>query len=164
MGEMLDLMSHSNTETERLGKKLGELLRPGDVVSLEGGLGVGKTCLARGIAAGLRVTDPVRSPSFTLVNEYAGTIPMFHIDLYRVEGKGELATVGLDEYLDKEGVAVIEWPERAGSLLPEQNLTVTIEWEDETDRRLLIQPHGKRYEDIVAQLRAKLQVGRKPCS
>lgn len=164
MSEILDLMSHSNAETERLGKKLGELLRPGDVVSLEGGLGVGKTCLARGIAAGLRVTDPVRSPSFTLVNEYAGKVPMYHIDLYRVEGKGELATVGLDEYLDKEGVVVVEWPERAGSLLPRHNLTITIEWEDETDRRILMDPHGTRYEEILEQLRARLQGGRKPCS
>jgi tRNA threonylcarbamoyladenosine biosynthesis protein TsaE len=130
----LRLVSQSSAETVAIGRRLGRCLRRGDVVVLSGVLGAGKTTLAQGIAEGVGVADYVTSPTFTLVNEYrpapsARHPPLYHIDLYRTAGTAEALDLGLDEYLagPSQGVAVIEWAERAPEALPEEHLLVRLE-------------------------------------
>lgn len=106
--------THSPEETHHLGERIGRLLKAGDIVLLFGDLGAGKTTLTQGIARGMGVGEDeyVRSPSFTLVNQYRGRIPAFHIDLYRIESPGELDDLGLEDALGREGVAIVEWAEK----------------------------------------------------
>jgi tRNA threonylcarbamoyl adenosine modification protein YjeE len=106
------LRSHSVAETQRLGARLGALLEPGDVVLLHGDLGAGKTAFTQGIAAGMGVTTTVNSPTFTILKEYFGRLPLFHFDLYRIESPEEVQTLGFEDYFDSDGVSVIEWAER----------------------------------------------------
>lgn len=146
----LDFISHGPPQTERVGQRLGELLRRGDLVLLVGTFGVGKTHLAKGVARGLGSADLVTSPSFVLVNEYrAGAVPIYHVDLYRIAEEGELATIGLEELWDGDGVCLIEWPERAQSIIPGDHLAVFIEHLSETKRRIRLVPHGRRYVELV---------------
>ena len=123
----MELISHNEAETEALGFRLAEKLKPGDLVALQGGLGVGKTAFTRGIARGLGITARVTSPTFTIVNEYAGTPPLFHFDLYRLTGPDELEPIGFYEYLDRGGVSVIEWSEVLGDELPTDAVIVALE-------------------------------------
>jgi tRNA threonylcarbamoyladenosine biosynthesis protein TsaE len=110
---MATLISHSPAETESLGERWGREAKPGLVIGLSGDLGAGKTQLVKGIARGLGVTARVHSPTFTLVNEYGGgRLKLFHLDLYRLETREQIIGAGLEEYLQPEGVAVIEWAER----------------------------------------------------
>ncbi len=121
------LLSHSETETFEAGRALASGLRPGDVVLLRGKLGMGKTVLARGIAAGLGVPPAeVHSPTFTLVNQYSGRLPVHHVDLYRIEGPRDLDELGLEGILEGDGVVVVEWAERLGPYRVEDALEVTI--------------------------------------
>lgn len=117
----------SEKETFALGRDLAGGLRAGDVVLLQGDLGMGKTVLARGLAAGLGVPEEdVRSPTFTLINLYQGRLPVYHIDLYRIDEPTELQELGLEEILGADGVAIVEWPERLGSYYPPRGLLITI--------------------------------------
>jgi tRNA threonylcarbamoyladenosine biosynthesis protein TsaE len=109
----VELRSASVEETRRLGQLLGTLVQPGDVVLLEGNLGAGKTALAQGIGRGLGIADAVNSPTFTILKEYAGRLPLYHFDLYRIDDPDELFSLGFEDYLDGEGVCVVEWAERA---------------------------------------------------
>lgn len=111
--------SASAAETEAFGRRLAADLQPGDVVALHGDLGAGKTHLVRGVAAGLGVPPAeVSSPTFTLVHEYMGAVPVVHIDAYRIEHPEEMRRLGFDEYLDGEAVVLVEWPERIAPVLP----------------------------------------------
>jgi len=123
-------------ETFQAGERIGSSLRPGDVVAITGPLGAGKTILVKGIAASLSVTDPVTSPTFTLIAEYDGRLPLFHVDLYRIGSALEFDLLGLDDYFDEDGVTVIEWSDRAGSSLPERTISVTIEIDQDGNRVL----------------------------
>lgn len=145
----IDFISHSAGQTQRLGVRLGELLEAGDVVLLQGGLGAGKTVFAQGIAQGLGVQDPVTSPTFTLIHEYEGRLPLYHVDLYRLAGDLEAGAIGLEEYLWGEGVTLIEWAERATALLPSEYMTVALRPVAETKRAIRIEPTGTRYERLV---------------
>lgn len=110
---MATFISHSPAETESLGENWGRALERGMVIGLTGDLGAGKTQLVKGLARGLGITARVHSPTFTLVNEYSGgRLKLFHLDLYRLETRGQILSAGLDEYLQPDGVAVIEWAER----------------------------------------------------
>ncbi len=149
--DALDLISHSSLHTERLGERLAGALRPGDVVALFGELGTGKTVLARGIARGLGVTSVVSSPTFVLVNEYEGPVPMYHVDFYRLR-PDELANVGWEEYLSLGGVTVIEWPERAPVDLPPERLDIELEHVADTKRRIRLVPHGRRASEILGAI------------
>ena len=120
---VLDIISHNVAQTIRLGQRLGELLRPGDLILLLGDFGTGKTHLIKGIAQGLGSADLVNSPSFVLINEYRagpqhGRMPIFHADLYRIEDADELAGIGLEEAWAGDGVCLIEWAEQAGGRIP----------------------------------------------
>ena len=131
--------TNSPAETERLGQPLGKLLEPGQVVALQGPLGAGKTALIRGIARGLGVTEPVTSPTYTIVNEYStGRVPLFHFDMYRLSGPEDLFDIGWEDYLDRDGVCVVEWSERVLDAL-EQPVSVCIEkLERENARKITI--------------------------
>lgn len=150
-GNTLDFFSHSAEQTRRLGWRLGRLVEPGDIVLLRGPLGAGKTQFAQGIARGLGVEQVVRSPTYTLVSVYDGDrMRLYHVDLYRVEGDADIATVGVEEYVAYEdGVVVVEWPDRAREWLPAEALTVELQHVDETKRRMIITATGERYEDLL---------------
>ncbi len=150
-GNTLDFFSHSPEQTRRLGARLGQLLQPGDLILISGPLGAGKTLFVQGIAEGLGVREHVRSPTFTLVNEYhSGRIPLYHVDLYRLNGHADLATVGVEEYLERaDGVVVVEWPERAPAWFPLAALHVRLEHVDDQKRRVVMEGKGERYKALV---------------
>jgi len=119
-----ELQSASPEETERAGETLAARLRPGSVVALVGDLGAGKTCFIRGLARGLGVNQIVSSPTFVLVNQYQGRLPVFHVDAYRTESLAELLDLGLDEYIGGDGVTVVEWADKLPALLPAHTIWV----------------------------------------
>ena len=147
--QTLDFISHSETQTRRLGVRLARLLQPGDVLALVGDLGSGKTRWVQGVCRGLEVTDPVVSPSFTLVNEYQGHWPVYHIDLYRLAEASEALTFGLEDYLYGSGICLIEWADRAQDLLPAAYLTIELYHLEETKRRVVLRPHGARFVSLL---------------
>ncbi|MCS6940607.1 MAG: tRNA (adenosine(37)-N6)-threonylcarbamoyltransferase complex ATPase subunit type 1 TsaE [Roseiflexaceae bacterium] len=155
---VLDFVSHSVAQTMRVGQRLGELLRRGDVVALRGDLGTGKTHLIKGIVLGLGSTDTVNSPSFVLINQYRagaqhGRMPIYHADLYRIERLAELHGVGLEEALNGDGVCLIEWADRAEALLPDERLDIHLSHLSETKRVVRFTPHGRRYEELIDTLK-----------
>ncbi|MEE9202619.1 MAG: tRNA (adenosine(37)-N6)-threonylcarbamoyltransferase complex ATPase subunit type 1 TsaE [Dehalococcoidia bacterium] len=150
----VEVVSHSAEDTQRLGRLLGEQAWPGEVVLLVGELGAGKTCLAQGVAQGLGITEPVLSPSFVILRQYTGRLPLYHIDLYRIERLDEVADLGLDDYLYGDGVSLVEWAERGEGLFPPQHLLIELELLSETRRRLRLHPRDGRYPEAVEQLRA----------
>ncbi|HEV8534991.1 MAG TPA: tRNA (adenosine(37)-N6)-threonylcarbamoyltransferase complex ATPase subunit type 1 TsaE [Candidatus Limnocylindria bacterium] len=153
----IDLVSHSSLHTERLGERLGRAARPNDVFALSGELGTGKTVLARGVASGLGI-DPtdISSPTFIILREHGGgRLPFFHIDLYRLEG-ADLANTGWEECLDAGGVTVIEWPDRAGTALPDDRLEVRLEHIADTKRRVVITATGPRSAALVEEVQSSV--------
>ncbi len=131
------VVTQSAKETRALGERLAGSLKAGDVVLLEGDLGAGKSELARGVAAGLGVTETVTSPSFTILNVYeSGKVPLYHFDWYRLEDAGELYELGMDEYLGGDGIALVEWPDRCPDAVPEDCLRIRITAEGEHTRRI----------------------------
>jgi tRNA threonylcarbamoyladenosine biosynthesis protein TsaE len=145
---MATCISHSPQETEALGERWGRTATAGLVIALSGDLGAGKTQLVRGIARGLGVTSRVHSPTFTLVNEYGGgRLKLFHLDLYRLETPEQIHSAGIEEFLQPDGVAVIEWAERlpdfaAGTARLEKMARVNIEVVSETERRIVYENVG----------------------
>ena len=137
----MEYRSRGVEETEALGERLGARLSPGDVVACRGDLGAGKTAFTRGLARGLGCTGRVTSPTFTIVNEHQGRVPLFHFDWYRLGGEEELFDIGWEEYLARGGVCAVEWSERAWSLLPPETVYVSICRcaEDENWRRITIE-------------------------
>jgi tRNA threonylcarbamoyladenosine biosynthesis protein TsaE len=139
--------------TRAAGTRLGRAAEPGDVVCLFGELGAGKTQLAKGIAAGLGVSDTVSSPSFVLMAEYQGRLPLFHIDLYRLAGAADALAGGLIDDRQASGITVIEWAERLGDWLPAARLDVRIEGTGDDPRRLELRPTDARHEQLAAAAR-----------
>jgi tRNA threonylcarbamoyladenosine biosynthesis protein TsaE len=151
---VIDFISHSPAQTERIGGRLGEQLRAGDLILLRGPFGAGKTHLVKGIARGMGATAMVTSPSFVLVNEYqAGPrhehLTIYHVDLYRLAAAAEVESIGLDEIWAGMGVCVIEWPEQAEMVLPAEHLTIHFRHLNETKRILRCVPSGARYHEIL---------------
>ena len=135
----MEYLSHSPEETEHIGEMLGKRLSGGTVLALRGGLGVGKTAFTRGLARGLGYTGRVTSPTFTIVNEYDGATPLFHFDMYRLDGEDDLFDIGWDDYLARGGVCAVEWSERIDSALPPDTLTVSIaRGENDNDRIITV--------------------------
>ena len=151
---ILELTSNSPEETHRLGIRIGELAMAGDVLLLTGKLGAGKTCLTQGIARGLGIEENTPSPSFVLVREFCGRLPLYHMDLYRLDNPDEIADLGVDDYLYGEGVCAIEWAEKGLSLMPPQYMLVKIEYAGENRRRFRFKPQGKRYIEMMDKLKA----------
>ncbi len=155
----LKIVTRSPEETLELGKRLGKLAQAGDVILLKGNLGAGKTCLTQGIVWGLGSQEYALSPTFVLMREMRGRLPVYHIDLYRLDSLAEISDLGLDEYLHGGGVCVIEWAEKGLPVLPAEHLLIDIEYRGDTSRSLEFVPHGGRYERLVRGLReAKLAV------
>jgi tRNA threonylcarbamoyladenosine biosynthesis protein TsaE len=148
----MEWVTQTEEETRAVGEALGRRLGPGDVVCLEGPLGAGKTTLAQGIARGLEVEDVVNSPTFTLVQEYAGRLPIFHLDVYRLGGPEEAADLAIPEMIAAGGVLMIEWPERIGPLLPADRLTIHLQ-PDGDARRLTAAAHGPRAASVLERVK-----------
>ena len=142
--ETVDFDSRSPAETVELGRSVAKLLHPGDVIALTGELGTGKTCLTKGIAQGLEVPAHqfVRSASFVLVNRYDGVYPIWHIDAYRLDNPLDFVALGYEELVDSECIAVIEWAERAGELLPARAIRIALEHIAPTERQIRIDFSG----------------------
>lgn len=157
----MKLYSDSPEQTIRVGKALGALLHPGSVVCMEGDLGAGKTHFAKGVALGLDIEDHITSPTFTLINEYEGRLPLYHVDAYRLNNEDEAYELGLEEYIYGMGATLIEWPSRVGQFLPDEYLTVMInvcELETET-RELNFLAKGSKYFKLVEELEASVYSG-----
>ena len=141
--------SLSPAETRRLGRQLASFLAAGDVVFLQGELGAGKTCFAQGIGAGLKVIEAVKSSSFVLVNEYGGRLHVYHADLFRLEDPHQVFELGLEENA-RDGLLLVEWPDRAPQELPPDHLMVRFESTGARSRRIAFEAVGARYGDILA--------------
>jgi tRNA threonylcarbamoyladenosine biosynthesis protein TsaE len=140
------MTSTSANATQALGEQVGRCLQAGDVVCLYGELGSGKTVFVKGLATGLGVSREavVRSPSFVLIHRYPGRVPLYHVDLYRLEGPADVEDIGLRELLGGEGVAVIEWAEKLGAALPTARLDVMLQYVDADTRCIALRPLGDR--------------------
>lgn len=141
-------------QTQTLGAILGRTAEAGDVVTLEGPLGAGKTALTQAIARGLEV-DPriyVTSPTFGLLHEYQGRIPLYHMDLYRLAGEDEIEALGFPEYFYGSGLTVIEWPERLGSLMPAERLHIELVISGEASRTANLTGHGSAWQKKLAEI------------
>ena len=150
----LSITSSSVEQTIELGRLIGGNLKEGDVVALIGQLGSGKTYLTKGIAEGLGVTDKraVKSPSFVLINEYHGRVPVYHIDAYRLQDSADMFSLGCDEIFWGNGVSIIEWADRIASCLPAEYLKITISIISPSARHIKICAYGERYECVVERL------------
>ena len=149
----LELISHSPEQTQKFGVCIGELALAGDTFLLVGALGTGKTCLTQGIAWGLNIKEYALSPSFVIVRELYGRLPLYHIDLYRLDHIEEVAELGLDDYLYGNGVCVVEWAEKGLDILPTEHLLIEIGYLSNTERSFQLKPNGQRYLEIIAQLK-----------
>lgn len=157
----IDMRVKSEEEMEWLGRQLGGLLQAGDLVCLSGELGAGKTTFTRGIAGGLDYKGRVNSPTFTLMNVYQGRVPVYHFDFYRL-GTGDLADLGLEDYLEGEGVCIVEWPQVGQEVLPVEALWAEIQLEeDDYDRPRLVHLRGRglRCRAVVERLKEIVAAG-----
>ncbi len=152
--DKLILKTDSADETFFLGEQLAALVEPGDVFAVSGELGAGKTVLARGLARGLGVAGPIKSPTFTLINEYSGRLPFYHLDVYRLSGPAEMADLGGEEYFYGSGVTLVEWAERVAEILPPERLEIRMEIVpgEENARKITLLPRGERYRRLVEEL------------
>jgi len=148
----LTIISKSPEETKKLGEDIGKLVRAGDLLAFYGELGAGKTCFIQGISQQLEVKDYVTSPSFTIINEYRGKIPIYHFDLFRLNNAEEILELGYKEYFYGEGLTVIEWAEKIEEYLPKEHLKIDIKFEDHYKRTITFIPQGDRFEKILKEL------------
>lgn len=153
----LEFVSRSPEQTQRLGARLGALLKGGDIVCLEGPLGSGKTCLAQGIGRGWGVSQTLISPTFVLVREYtrpADGVRLYHVDLYRISGAAEALGLGMEEFLgDERAVVVVEWAERARPLMPPEHLWIRLGMSGAAHRTLHFTAHGERHAALLQDFR-----------
>ncbi|MBH0159064.1 tRNA (adenosine(37)-N6)-threonylcarbamoyltransferase complex ATPase subunit type 1 TsaE [Fictibacillus sp. 5RED26] len=140
----------SAEETMSFAEKLGSILQKGDVLTLAGDLGAGKTTFTKGLAKGLGVTRTVNSPTFTIIKEYSGRLPLYHMDVYRLEDSDE--DLGFDEYFSGEGVCVVEWAVFIEDYLPEERLELVISHKGDDEREIKLKPIGSRYEERVKEI------------
>ena len=133
-----EIITHSATETEEAGKSLAEKTIPGTVIAMRGDLGAGKTAFVRGFASALGVSERVTSPTFTIVNEYDGKIPIFHFDMYRLSGSDELFEIGWEDYIARNGVCIVEWSENTDDIFDSSTVIVSIEKLSDYDRKITV--------------------------
>lgn len=163
-GYTLNCISHSVEQTQRLGMRLGELLRGGELILFEGQLGTGKTTFTQGLALGLDITENINSPTFTILKEYVGQSrparvgyparvgpALYHFDLYRLDDPAEIFDLGFDDYFYGDGVCIVEWADRADLFWPADHLRVRLKTLSETKRGLLFIATGTRYCELLRQ-------------
>lgn len=164
----LDIISHSLTQTQRLGMRLGDLMRGGELILLDGQLGTGKTTFTQGLAQGMGITEVINSPTFTLLKEYYAPLPtqqsgsgaqhstrkglaLYHFDLYRLDDPEEMIDLGFEDYFYGSGVCVVEWAEKADALWPAERLNIRLKMLSETKRGVLFIATGTRYCELLRQ-------------
>ena len=158
---VLNIVSGSPGYTRKLGKRIGELAEAGDVVLLVGELGAGKTCLTQGIARGLGIDEKVVSPTFVLLREYRGRLPLYHIDFYRLDTMEEIASLGLEDYIYGDGVCVVEWAEKGLEIFPDEHLRIDIKYLAPAKRELSLLSVGPGYERLLTGLQDSRKVIRR---
>ena len=144
------IMLNSPEETEAFAATLADLLEPGDLLTLEGDLGAGKTTFTKGLAKGLDIERMVNSPTFTILKQYSGRLELNHFDVYRLENSDE--DIGFDEFFSSEAVSVVEWARFIEEYLPKERLEITINRQSEQGRKMTLHPIGRRYEKICREL------------
>lgn len=152
--------SCSPEDTEKIGECLGNIVKKGYIICLLGDLGVGKTEFTKGFARGVGVKDYVTSPTFTIVNEYEGRIPVYHFDVYRINDVDEMYEIGYEEYFYGQGVSIIEWADLIKEIIPEENIRVTIskDLEEGMDfRNINIETNGELYKDVFREMIEKCE-------
>jgi tRNA threonylcarbamoyladenosine biosynthesis protein TsaE len=150
---MLKLVSNSVDETFQIGHKLGKLLVRGNILCLSGDLGAGKTAFTKGIGKGLEIQEYVTSPTYTIINEYEGRIPLYHFDVYRLESAEEMFELGYEEYFYGDGAVVLEWADNVKEIIPNERLWITIlKTNNDNSREIILEPTGEPYCDIVKEL------------
>ncbi|WP_071396430.1 tRNA (adenosine(37)-N6)-threonylcarbamoyltransferase complex ATPase subunit type 1 TsaE [Bacillus tuaregi] len=145
-----EVISTKLEDTQDFSKRLASFLQPGDVITLEGDLGAGKTAFTKGLAVGLGIKRNVNSPTFTIIKEYHGTMPLYHMDVYRLEDAYE--DLGFEEYFSGDGVTVVEWAHLIEEQLPHERLDIYIYHQGNDTRRLVIKPVGERYEHLCKEI------------
>ncbi|KON85679.1 ATP-binding protein [Sporosarcina globispora] len=145
-----EFISKKPEDTMAFSERLGSLLQPGDVLALEGDLGAGKTTFTKGLAKGLNITRNVNSPTFTIIKEYYGRLPLYHMDVYRVEDSFE--DLGFDEYFEGNGVTVVEWAHLIKEQLPEELLTIYLYLDESGSRKIVLEPKGERFEELCKEI------------
>ncbi|MGE6756320.1 tRNA (adenosine(37)-N6)-threonylcarbamoyltransferase complex ATPase subunit type 1 TsaE [Rossellomorea sp. NPDC071047] len=145
-----EIITTSPEETGQFAEKLAAHLKSGAVLTLEGDLGAGKTTFTKGLAKGLGVTKTVNSPTFTIIKEYKGRLPLYHMDVYRLDDSFE--DLGFDEYFEGEGVTVVEWAHLIQDQLPEELLSLSIYREGDSTRKIVLKPYGDRYSELCKEI------------
>ena len=148
---MVKIYLENEEQTKDIGYKLGQLVTPKSVICLIGDLGAGKTTMTQSLAKALEVDDYITSPTFTIVNEYEGRIPLYHFDVYRIGSSDEMYDIGFDEYIDGDGVCIIEWANLIEDILPNEYLYIEMNYK-ETGREMILTPKGEKYDEIVKEL------------
>jgi tRNA threonylcarbamoyladenosine biosynthesis protein TsaE len=153
-----EILSPSAERTRAIGKHLGMLLQAGDVVAFTGDLGAGKTCCIQGIASGVGISETVAvtSPTYTLIHEYQGRVPIYHFDVYRLGTEDDVYELGYEEYFYGSGITLIEWADRIRSFLPEDHLGLHIHFRREGGRELQFRATGPRSEHLINALSQKI--------
>ena len=156
----LQITTCSSYETEELGASIGAMLKPGSFLALRGDLGGGKTCLTRGLVTSLAPQSAhlVASPTYAIMNCYAGSTPVYHFDFYRLAGDDDIAELGFEEYFFGTGVCVVEWSERLSNLLPADVLTLLFEYAGDDRRLITITSSGQEAENVLVQLEERLRL------
>lgn len=150
---MITLKTNSGEETFLLGKRLGQLLQPSMILCLSGDLGAGKTQMTKGIATGLDIEDYITSPTYTLINEYSGRLPLYHFDVYRLENSDELNELGYQEYFFGNGITVIEWADIISEAVPKDRLWIIIRKMEADKRRIVLDGVGDTYLELLERLK-----------
>lgn len=149
----MEIILNNIEETENFGIKLGKALKKGDILCLNGDLGVGKTTLTKSIGLGLGVSEYITSPTFALINQYSGRLPVYHFDVYRLENIEEINDLGFDEYFYGDGVCIIEWADKIEKMIPKERIVIDIEKGQDLNGRILkISGFQERYEELVREL------------
>jgi tRNA threonylcarbamoyladenosine biosynthesis protein TsaE len=149
--------SRSAAQTEEIGRTLGALLYKGAFLALYGDLGGGKTCFTRGVVATLTPESAhlVASPTYAIMNEYPGPIPVYHFDFYRLTSVDEIAELGFDDYFQNNGICIAEWSERMGDMLPPDHLSITFEHDGGDCRKIILEARGANYRTLLVKMRAQ---------
>ncbi|MBQ0106213.1 MAG: tRNA (adenosine(37)-N6)-threonylcarbamoyltransferase complex ATPase subunit type 1 TsaE [Armatimonadetes bacterium] len=147
-----EFISHSPEDTEKLASELAGRLSKGDVILFFGDLGAGKTTFTKGLAKGLKITDYIHSPTFTLIHEHIGKLNLYHIDLYRLDTLEEIMNIGFEDYLYSEGVTVVEWSEKLQDYLPKGYIKIEIETIGDTDRKFVLSSDLETYNKMLGDV------------